>query len=633
MPATAPVRTSGTASSKGLTGKTPEIQKAFDKVTAASGKLIVEQEKLNALKEKGNATDAQLIAQSQRVAKAYQDEESAIRSANSALNDHQSALGQVEVSSQSATTQLATMGNTLNGLGRAAGPAVISGLVLGIEGLAAVAANASQSILLLPAALGVAATAFGTLKLATTGFSDALEAIGDPEKFATALEALSPSAQRAALSIQGLMPAFTDLKNATQDAFFASLGNQITQLSTTYLPMVQQTTTGIAGAFNSMLSGVSGQLMTPETQASIQGFATNVTNAFQALAPAAAPLTQAFSQLMEVGSGALPRIAEAATNAARSFSDFIANASRTGELQRWLDSGLNALKMLGGLAFDAGRAFMALAPAGERILPDIVNILEKTLPLLSGLIDFGSRFGPLVYTLSAVSSGFNAIQTAVSSVNGVIQNLGNIVAPVMDKVRQSIDAVLAPIRVAISAANMMPGVNIPQIPPTAGPGVSVAGGGGTVPKGTVGGPFAPGMSAADKWLQADAAATPGASGLPNGMFRRRDGSIGYAPPPSAQTGGIPTPLAGPYAPTTGGAAAPPPQFDPSQWQVNPGTPLPLRVVSVRHPLRVSVRVGSSSTRTRCCRRRSVCRRRSCGSSSWRPTRTSSSRRWWRRGTT
>lgn len=62
-------------------GKSPELQRAFDKAADAAGKLRVEQEKLNAVNAKANATDAQKIAQAERVEKAKREEARAVRDA------------------------------------------------------------------------------------------------------------------------------------------------------------------------------------------------------------------------------------------------------------------------------------------------------------------------------------------------------------------------------------------------------------------------------------------------------------------------------------------------------------------------------------------------------------------------
>lgn len=90
--------------------KSPDLQKAFDKAADAAGKLRVEQEKLDAVNKKSNATDAQKIAQAEKVAKAKRDEERAVKDAANAyekLND-------------SATRSIASVGNSFDGINRGA---------------------------------------------------------------------------------------------------------------------------------------------------------------------------------------------------------------------------------------------------------------------------------------------------------------------------------------------------------------------------------------------------------------------------------------------------------------------------------------------------------------------------------
>src|SRR5689334_5834235 len=78
----------GNALDRGLGSKIPKVEKALDKATAASGKFLVEQEKLNAIMAKGNATHEQKIRQSERVANAYRQESNAIREVAAALDDN-----------------------------------------------------------------------------------------------------------------------------------------------------------------------------------------------------------------------------------------------------------------------------------------------------------------------------------------------------------------------------------------------------------------------------------------------------------------------------------------------------------------------------------------------------------------
>lgn len=499
------------------------------------------------------------------------------------LDVDQSQMGEFEASlSRSMASAGSSAGGSLSSgfssvlsAGGPVGGSVLAGLVLpltaGLIDLAGVAATTAQSVLLLPGALGAAAVGFGTLKLATAGFADAIGDIKDPKKFAEDLKGLSPAAQQAALSIQAMMPAFDNLKNATQDAFFQGVGGMLNGLVNTYLPTIQQATTGIAGAFNNMLGGLSTQLMTPSTQLAIQSFLTNVTQAFQNLAPAIAPLTKAFADIASVGSGFLPEIASAATNAATAFSDFITQAKGSGDLKKWMGEGLDAIKQLGSIAWDVGRAFMALAPAGQDILPKIVTAFQWLADEAPKAADFAVKYGQFLgdgfrgakFYLDAFITGFHALESVASSV-------GNTITAVMNRIRGDIDNALQPIRAAIDLANQLPGVHITNIPALgdkqgttlSSPGRQIgssATGGLGIPGGGGGRQVIPTPAATTNPWFTGAVAPPAASPLPTAGLPGIPSS-GYAVPlpPPTKTKGSTTPnlpytgTADPYAMYSGG---------------------------------------------------------------------------------
>lgn len=73
--------------------KSPELQRAFDKAADATGKLRVEQEKLNAVNEKANASDAAKIAAAERVQRAKREEARAVRDAAEAYDRANTSAG------------------------------------------------------------------------------------------------------------------------------------------------------------------------------------------------------------------------------------------------------------------------------------------------------------------------------------------------------------------------------------------------------------------------------------------------------------------------------------------------------------------------------------------------------------
>ncbi|WP_396929184.1 hypothetical protein [Mycolicibacterium sp.] len=372
----------------------------------------------------------------------------------------------------SLASQAGSIGTTLSAvgesLGKIGGPTAIAGIAAAAVELGGVAASAAQSLWLIPSAIGGVVAAVGTFKLATDGFGDALKNMGDPEKFAKSLQGLAPNAQQAALSIQAMMPAFEQLKKATQDAFFAGVGPQLNALVNQYLPTIQNMTTGIASAFNQMFTGIANQLMTPETQAAVQNITQNITTAFQNLAPAMAPLTKAFADITSVGSNFLPQLAQSATQLAQQFGDFISKAAQSGELQRWLSEGLDTLKQLVPVAFNFAKAFMDLAPVGQAVLPEIASFLSQigdVMPVISAVsLVIGPSFGVWRTALAEVHNIVTLLAPAFDAIKGVVLGVEAVIQGVAGRVTGYFNTMLQPVRDAIALADSIPGVNIPNIP-------------------------------------------------------------------------------------------------------------------------------------------------------------------------
>lgn len=346
-----------------------------------------------------------------------------------------------------------------SGPGAIAAVTAAAGAIVQIGGIAA---SAAQSLWILPAALGGIASAVGTVQLATSGMDDVFSSLGDPEAFAEAIRKVSPAAAELGMTVQSALPYLKDLQQAVQQEFFAGTGPMLGGLMDQFLPEIQSLTTGIASAMNQAMAGVAGQLMTPDTQASIDAFITNIVSAFQNLAPAVAPLTQALAQIMEVGSGALPGLTAGITAAANAFATFIENASRSGDLQKWLEEGLTTLSQVGDIIADVGRILMELAPVGQDVLPSIVTAFDDIANYAGPVIDIIRGIAP------AVEFGAAAVRLATgdfSVLQDVIGGVGDFAKMIFNKVRDVLDKMFDPVRAGIELFNSIPGViDIPQIP-------------------------------------------------------------------------------------------------------------------------------------------------------------------------
>lgn len=443
------------------------VEKATDKVADAMGNVSREQANYDALVARGDASREKLITQSERLEKAKRAERSAIREAARAHRDHNSnlfdasrlaadaadSMGNLTVAATGAARSVSNLSTALSGMAKgAATGAVLGGLVsvgMGVTSMlfdvGKAVVTATQSLWLLPAAASAAGAGFAALKIGTLGFADAIESIRDPEKFAAALQSLSPNAQQAALSIQSLLPQFDALKNSVQDSLFANVAGEIQRLSSQFLPMLQSSLSSVAGAFNTAFQGVADTLSAnPEM---ISGILNNIQGAFQNAAGAAAPFTEALLKITEVGSSFLPELGNAIANAATEFSAFISNAAATGQLKTWIEDGIAAVKSLGGTLIEIGKVIydtFGSAKPGE-FRDALINVVQ----VVDGLAKF----------IKFVSDAWGAFSDAAQlSCNIAIA---------------AVNALLNPLRATIQLLNVLPGVNIPV--PEQGVGLSSVG--------------------------------------------------------------------------------------------------------------------------------------------------------------
>ena len=457
----------GRVDTAGARVKAEQLQRAYDKAADAAGKLRAEEAKLDAVQASGTATRAQLITHTERVERARRAEARAVREATSAYRDAESA----SASAAAGMTQMGTaagrtsmeFGELAASVAAFAGPiglgAIVSvgayGAVAALGAIGGAAAELSGALGLLPGAAVAAGAAFGTMKLATLGFSDALDSVGkslqdfhDPKKFADdqkafaeSIQSLSPNAQQAALSLNAMLPALDGLKRATQDALFAGVGEQLNKLASTYLPSIQTMMVSISSSFNSMFKGISDQLMTPETQKAIQSTLANISQAFQNLAPAMGPVTKAFADIANVSSSFLPGLATALSTAAQRFSAFIDEASKSGQLHQWIQDGVDALKEFGRLGPGLAQLFADFKANGKTAIHDIVTLMDGLIKLVDNL---GGAYG---------------------KASGEVKAMANLTVASFNLVGSSISAALEPMRWLISANNKLnPVLTIPQIP-------------------------------------------------------------------------------------------------------------------------------------------------------------------------
>lgn len=266
------------------------------------------------------------------------------------------------------------------------GSLVVSDMVSLAEGVT----TAAQSIALLPAVAAAGGAAMGTLAIATHGFGDAIKHMGDPKKFAEALQSLSPTAQQAALEVKKLVDGpLGQLKTATQEAFFRNAPTLFERMSNQFTPTIQKMTTGIATAFNGMFSNLVSELQTPGAVAGIDVTVDNIVKAFQNLQPAVAPFVDAIGRLVQVGSTFLPGFGNGITDLVKKFDDFITKAQADGSLKEFMQKGIDAAAILGKAIWTLGQELFNLFgnKSPDELRASINNVVNDIKALIDIVVD------------------------------------------------------------------------------------------------------------------------------------------------------------------------------------------------------------------------------------------------------
>lgn len=231
-----------------------------------------------------------------------------------------------------------------------------------VAGLAVAIKDLSGAALILPAVLGAVGLALGTVAVAAIGMSDAFKAIakGDAKALDEALKNLSPSAREFVLAIRDQKKAFDELRLDVQQRLFDGLGQIVRQLGEIYLPIVRKAMGQVASSFNAAIKDIASFFNEFEGSREVaddvaEGLDYSA-KAVDNLTRAAGPLVRALYMIWRVGTEVFVEITAGAETAAKRFEDFIGKARATGDLKRWMQTGVQAFRDLLAIIKNVGLA-------------------------------------------------------------------------------------------------------------------------------------------------------------------------------------------------------------------------------------------------------------------------------------
>lgn len=297
------------------------------------------------------------------------------------------------------------------------------------------------------------------------------------EAFTQAMGKISPQAQIFVNTLQGLKPAWDAVKFAVQDSLFAGIGPELQRLATQYLPVLKTAMSGLAGTMNTAFKDIGAWLSKPETMAQIKEIVANIGSSFAQWAQSLVPFSEAFLKITEVGSGFLPQLGAAITEGANAFNNFIQQAAKSGELQNWMQTGIQALGELIRMMPMLGKMFLDLAPVGIPVLRTINGLLQGLEPLFRwigtsaasyqiGVNDFWASMGRLGDKLSEiVKVVWPPLKSMLDTMEQTFQRVWDNIAKVVEKAWKIIKPIFDGINIggvnvskALKALSHLPGL-------------------------------------------------------------------------------------------------------------------------------------------------------------------------------
>ncbi|WP_230870829.1 hypothetical protein [Mycobacterium canetti] len=315
---------------------------------------------------------------------------------------------------------------SLGGLAGIGGAAGLQGLV----NVADAVRQLSGLIGLLPATVAGVGFSVETLKVAFHGVGDAIGDMmsDDPTKFLEDIADMAPVAAQSMLQIAQFRDQFKLAGAAVQDSFFSKIADDIAPLIQTWLPAVTSAMSQVAGVFGVLAHEFAGILAEPAMMHSFQMFIDNLSDGLQAMLPALRPLANIFNLLLVQGSSFFEQIGGRITNFLTQVNQMLSRAQSSGQMNNWIQTGINAFGNLVDIIGNVGQAFAEImivaenfggggflgwlqeltaefanwtkTAGGQNALRDFFSTMRQATdaflpamkPLIDGLVSLGSAF-------------------------------------------------------------------------------------------------------------------------------------------------------------------------------------------------------------------------------------------------
>lgn len=181
---------------------------------------------------------------------------------------------------------------------------------------------------------------------------------------ALAMAKLSPNARDLITTLHQLGPAWTSVRQASQDAALAHVAGDMRALSEVYLPVLRTRLVQMGAGFNAAVRESLGLARSRRFVADIDTTLANTTTSATMLGRAFTPIVDGTTQLGAVGSQFLPQIAGWVYDLGTDFQRWVTAARESGQLQQWMGQATAALHSVWDVGTNVLHIVMAILHAG-----------------------------------------------------------------------------------------------------------------------------------------------------------------------------------------------------------------------------------------------------------------------------
>ncbi|MGY1579140.1 transglycosylase SLT domain-containing protein [Streptomyces sp. MN13] len=312
--------------------------------------------------------------------------------------------------------------------------------------------------------------------------ADAAAAVADAQaaaaaqtsKFDQAMAKLAPNAQSFVRAVQGLAPAWTDMKLSVQNELFKGLDDTVTSLGRTTIPILKEGLTETAGIWNQIAKSAAGGIEEMARTGLMEKILQGANDNLAVFKDTPKQLITAWGQLAVAAQPAFNKLLQQMAGGLASFSEGIAASFKSGELEEAISSAFEILSqfgtLIGNVLGTVQEVFRAASDAGGQIVGSLAAVfgeLEKILAAPQMQAQMRSLFTSVSQIVGAIVPIIGAVVQAVVPLLAAIAQPIAVIAtelgPVLQQLAAAFGAALLPIIQALAPAVVLIGTAIVQL--------------------------------------------------------------------------------------------------------------------------------------------------------------------------